>query len=485
MPAPIAGVPPDATPAPPPVPPLPAPTACGVLGDACTGSCVETARGALCFPACQGDAECRPKDGVFCDPQWHACMIPNYAAIVPRQCPTPAARDTAFAASVAWSIDKPAGAYQNAPSAVLTADGGTTAVFATRGRLGETALQVVHVDGKGQRSEGVGPTTVQRADEAHLARDRKGTLYAAWHGGDAETDQIGFATSGDGGVSWSTPARVNEPGDCAGEPCLGSPLVLVGGAHETIYVAYGAGDAGLRVRASKDAGATWSSPVTALVGTVGSGAVGSDGTLHLAMLNGSAHGAFGSAQHAIEYTASTDGAATFKPPVVVSGRDELLPFYFARPAVAVDTRRKLVYVVYVRGGRDAVWDLVLAMSKDGGVKWSRQTLAGGGCAIHMVPTLALDDVTGNLHVAYYDNEGTIGRFVHARCAPGATRCQVLGAINSEPFAALATGRESATWLGESAALLVDGKRKTLRAVWTQPVGDPAIARIQFADGKLK
>src|SRR5439155_13526261 len=75
----IFDVPPDATPAPA-LPPLPAPTACGVLGDECSGSCASTARGDLCFPGCETDDECRPKAGVFCDPQWHACMIPNTAA---------------------------------------------------------------------------------------------------------------------------------------------------------------------------------------------------------------------------------------------------------------------------------------------------------------------------------------------------------------------------------------------------------------------
>src|SRR5258706_16213497 len=72
-PRPILDVPPDATLAPP-VAPLPAPTPCGGVGEACTGTCVDTARGDLCFPACQTDAACRPKHRAFCDPQAPARM---------------------------------------------------------------------------------------------------------------------------------------------------------------------------------------------------------------------------------------------------------------------------------------------------------------------------------------------------------------------------------------------------------------------------
>src|SRR5579883_808958 len=73
---------------------------CGERGTAC----VPTPRlGAVCARACAADDDCRVDDGYLCDATWHACLLPNTAAIVPRRCPAKAAatRDPAFAASVA------------------------------------------------------------------------------------------------------------------------------------------------------------------------------------------------------------------------------------------------------------------------------------------------------------------------------------------------------------------------------------------------
>ena len=164
----------------------------------------------------------------------------------------------------------------------------------------------------------------------------------------------------------------------------------------------------------------------------------------------------------------------------------MLPFYFSNPTLAVDGQRKWVYVAYARGGRDGAWDIVLAASKDGGATWKRTTLVGGGCAIHMVPNLALEAATGTLHVAYYDSEGAPGRFVHATCGPGATKCAVRGAINSVPFTTLSTARQSSKWVGDYEALAVDDKRKLLHAVWAQTVAESGqpITRIFRATAKL-
>jgi len=173
--------------------------------------------------------------------------------------------------------------------------------------------------------------------------------------------------------------------------------------------------------------------------------------------------------------------------VRVSGFDETLPYFFANPSIAVDTSRKLIYVAYVRGGRDAKWEIVLAISKDAGATWKRQQIASDGCAIHMVPNLALDPTTGTLHIAYYDTEGAPGRFVHASCATGGVKCKVLGAINTVPFASLSTGRHSRTWIGEYQSLLVDAKRRTLHAVWAQVVDEAGakVSRIFHSSAKLK
>ncbi|MGE5183664.1 MAG: sialidase family protein, partial [Acidobacteriota bacterium] len=259
----------------------------------------------------------------------------------------------------------------------------------------------------------------------------------------------------------------------------------IGGKPERVYVLYSADDAGLRVRASADGGKTFGKPVTALEGIYGHAVVGSDGRLHVVTLNGGPLGAYGSAQQTVQYAVSADGGATFSKPLVVSGRDEEIPFFFSNPSLAVDTARKWLYFAYARGGHDAKWDIALAATRDGGKTWVRASL-GDGCAIHMVPDLAVDPATGTLHVTYYDSQGAPGRYVHATCGAGLVKCTVVGAINSQPFAALSTERHGSKWIGEYEGLVIDDKRRVLHAVWSQPVneGGKVVSRIFHAAAKL-
>jgi hypothetical protein len=480
---------------------------CGIGEHACDGACIATAHaGEVCAARCTADDDCRADEGYVCDRQWHACLVPNFAAVVPAAgCPSANGRDLAFGPADAWSTASAPGAYQVGPSAVISDDGSVTAMFMARsgnrddGEMGSTnALGLSRTGGTIDV-----PFKSPRAnhDDPWLARDRKGTLYATWHGHDTHErgQEIGLAHSTDHGLTWSSPVAVHDPADCEdGErDCFGKPMLAVGprrsGAGDAIYILYGTQRGGLHARASLDGGATFSPAVTALVGDHGTAAVGPDGTLHVVTIStttiaGKPLGAFGSAMQRIEYTASTDHAATFGRPVAVSADEEVLPYYFARPEIAVDARRKLVHVVYVRGGRDARWDLVLATSKDRGATWTRTKVAGDGCAIHMAPSVALDEPTGTLHIAYYDNEGGAGRFAHASCSPGrkAMQCAQHGAISSAPFAAFSTVRHAATWLGDYESLVVDTKRRTLHAVWTQPVLDEGVvkSRIFHAQASL-
>jgi hypothetical protein len=379
---------------------------------------------------CERDAECRTAEGYVCDAVWKACVMPNATAIVPRTCPAARGigRDLAFAPTTAV-VDA------NQSASAIASDGRVVTVHA--------AL--------------FGPDARDPA-LAHAG----GVWFAAWSAG-----AVMFATSRDG-ARWSTPVKLD---DNAGRPSViaGAGAVHVMFAHE-----------GLRVRTSRDGGKTFDAPRTIVAGGYGNATLGADGRLHVAAIDGSPLGAYGSANQRIQY-------ANGGKPVTVSRRDEVLPFYFSNPSVAVDARRKWIYVAYVRGGRDARWDLVLAASKDGGATWSRTRIGDDPpCAIHMVPNLALDPRTGTLHVAWYDSRGEQPRFAHATCKPGLVGCLQVGRINDVPFATLQAVRGNATWIGESATLLVDDKRRTLHAVWTQPVDDGGkiVARVFHAKAKL-
>jgi len=429
--------------------------------------------GELCMKSCTKDSDCREGEGYTCDPVWHACSLPNMAAIVPKQCPGDGKRDVAFGAQEQLHAQ---GAYDFEPAAALADDGSAVAIYIGRGSIFEgNAL-------------GTTKGTIQSKKQSHfdpwLARDSKGKLYAVWYGFDGrdENGEIALATSTDKGATWSEPLDVHAAADCPAEEkggCLDKPMIAIG-PKDVIYVMYAADDAGLRVRASKDGGKTFGPPSTALAGIYGNAAVGADGRLHVVTLNGGPMGAFGSAQQKVEYAVSSDGGATFSKAVTVSGRDEMIPFFFSNPSIAV--YRNWIYFAYARGGRDAKWDIVLAAFD--GKKWTHQTI-GDGCAIHMVPNLAVDPRTGTLHVAYYDSAPS--RFAHATCTPGLGKCTVLGAINSQPFAALSTERHGSKWIGEYESLLVDDKRRVLHALWSQPVaeGDKTVSRVFHATAKLK
>lgn len=469
---------------------------CGLAASPCDGACVATADGEVCMRRCERDDDCRTREGYTCDPQWRACTQPNVAAIVPAACPQApgAARDPAFGPTTQHSTARLPGRSQLAPSGAVTTAGGVLALYLSRGAPQEAAHLGVLRTGTTPTVDAVLEVAASPDHAApSLARDAAGTLYAVWRSLGGEAPRLVLATSRDGGATWSTPAPVHEPTDCAPSAagCLDEPRVVVGPdparkGKAIVYVMYAAG-AGLRVRASRDGGASFAPPVTALAGSYGNATVGADGHLHLATVNGGPRtGAFGSATNVVEYTVSTDGGRTFARPLVVSRRDETLPFHFANPGVAVDTRRKWRYVAYTRGGRDAVWDLVIAATKDGGKTWRRTRLGDDpACAIHMVPNLALDPTTGALHLAWYDSRGG-GRFAHAVCTPGATRCKQTGAINDVPFATLATVRHAAAWIGGSETLLVDDKRRRLHAVWAQPIDEAgrAISRVFSATATL-
>ncbi len=444
---------------------------------------------------CSSNADCRAAEGYACDPLWKACMIPNGGTIVPQVCAAPAglARDPAFAPATPLSTATSPGIYQFEPSAVLATDGSLVALYITRGSIMEgNALGLSQIDAANRVTQVPFTTGRASAFDPWLARDARGKLHAVWLGfdGRSQHQQIAFATSTDRGATWTTPVAVHEASDCpADEPdCLDKPMIAIGPdpqrkGEEIIYVAYAA--EALRIRASRDHGATWSTPTTPLVGIYGNMTVGADGTLHVVTLNGGPNGAYGSADQMIEYAASSDGGATFTKPQQISGGGESLPFFFSNPSIAVDSARKWIYLAYTRGTRDAKWDLVIAASKDGGKTWKRTRIGDDpACAIHMVPNLALDPKTGQLHVAWYDSRGP--RYAHAVCAPGAATCKQVGRINELPFATLSTVRHSAKWIGEYETLVIDNARRVLHATWSQPVDENGkiVTRIFHARAKL-
>lgn len=372
------------------------------------------------------DAQCRVAEGYTCDDDWHACLIPNTAAIVPRTCPDRGGRDATMS-----------------PVESLAAGHDAATVLASSGRLVSIVEQGGALRGGGFSAAG---------SQAALARDARGTLYAVWCSG----VEVELATSSDSGTTWSAPAAAGDPADGACE----RPSVVAG--KDALYLLYGA--SGLRVRASRDGGRTWTRAVTPLAGPRGSAVVGADGRLHVIALDGSDAGGFGAADQRVEYAVSSDGGATFTRPRLVSAPDETLPYDFALPRLALDDKTGWLYAAYVRGGRTGVWDIVIAAVKlkDKTGTWKRVPL-GDGCSLRTTPALALDPATGALHVAWYDNRGG-ARFAHAVCAVGLATCIETGGISNPRSGPPALDRDRS---GGQAALLVDDRGRIMHALWVE------------------
>ncbi len=459
---------------------------CSANGDPCPdGTCMDTGRGgAVCARTCASDADCRASEGYACDPVWHACSLPGMSAPRPPACHEAALAKRAFGAAQQLTDDKTPGVYQFEPSAVALADGSIVAVYTTGDRMGAPNVpRVVVIDPRGAAHDAALPRDREHAIDAWLARDSRGTLHAVWlafdgPGAPEKRMEIAYATSRDGGATWSAPAAAHDPLDCPdGMPgCLDKPMIAVG-PGDTIYVAYATeadGREGLRLRASHDGGATWSASVAVMDASYGDLAIDASGAIHVVGANGSPKsGAFGAVGQTIDYTVSTDGGAHFAPVVHVNGDGESIPFFFVNPGVEVDAARKTIYVAYARGGADAAWDIVLAASKDGGATWTHTVVDRGGRCARAVPMIALDPASGRVHVAWLDDRDGRGALAYAVCEPGGARCGAEERASDAPFAAFSFVRHGAPWMGEYASLVIDGAHRALHAVWTQPVATPA------------
>lgn len=456
---------------------------CGLDGIACGdgATCVSTPRaGDVCARACTTDADCRADEGYTCDPVWHACAVPGFAAIVPKRCPgigkdARITRDPMFAApEIADAGDA---LYARAPAAVVTSTGSVVTLAVVGSGLGGNDKITAGGITVGGGDTPVGQPALARSGEA---------LFGAWRSG-GERPQIALAVSRDRGATWSAPAEIDEPSDCGPTDASCPERPRLAASARALYLAYSSDAIGTRVRASRDGGATWSAPTTALTGARGDVATSADGRLHVIAMTGGTGGAYGAAQHVIEYTVSADGGRTFTRAVPVSARDELVPAYFANPTLAIDDRRGWLYVAYARGGSDAAWAIVVAASKDKGKTWTRTHVADDGCALAMVPNLAVDGATGTLHVTWYDTRGPRpARFAHATCGPGATRCTDRGAVDAGDFDGLDAGRLDARWVGDAEALVIDDRRHVLHALWSEAmlVGDHPVMRVVHATAKL-
>lgn len=478
---------------------------CGVGMTMCPGgsACVETTQaGELCLDLCGSNADCRTGEGYVCDASWQGCVAPGLAAIRAPQCPNvPDPPRKTFGSPQQITSSKGPGTHHVEPTAALDARGTLGILFIAGAplfqpnTLGTTAIKAngtiePEIELRGEKQNHLDPRTVA---------DRKGKLHAVWlahdGGATAQRGAIQYATSVDG-KTWTQPHPIHDVADCPNEApgCLDRPMIAIGPdatrrGKDAIWAFYfSRPSGGLRVVKSIDGGLTFgkSSPV----GGGGSGDVdvASDGTIRVVTVNADPRvSPYGRVGNTVELFQSVDGGATFLPPVVLSDAAESIPLYFANPQIAYDVARKALYVAYPVGTPDGKWDLWLAATKDGGATTRVRVNDDAPCANHMLPALVVDPRTGKVHLMWNEQRGSIGRVVYASCAPGGAMCGPNEAVSDVPFGSYSFGRHTTKWQGEYNALVLDARRRTLHAVWTQTVdeGFGPVGRLFQASARLR
>jgi hypothetical protein len=227
---------------------------------------------------------------------------------------------------------------------------------------------------------GIGLNGVKDQDKEWLAADRtnspfRNNLYCAWtefdaYGSVATTDstRILFSRSTDGSLNWSAPVRVSDRGgDCVDADNTVEGAVPAVGPNGEVYIAW-SGPLGIMFDRSTDGGATWGRDVS---------------------------------------IAPQPGGWDFAVPGI--SRCNGLPVTACD--VSSSPFRGRIYVLWSdqRNGLENT-DIFCVRSTDGGNTWGGMVKVNDDLTSthQFFPWLAVDEVTGYLHVAFYDRRQTTG-----------------------------------------------------------------------------
>jgi BNR repeat-like domain len=195
-------------------------------------------------------------------------------------------------------------------------------------------------------------------EEPSIAIDNAGRLFVGWKDMElpASANQVAFARSLDGGLTWSVPVQ-REP--MVSGSAQSDPWLRVGPSGVLIYAQQGA--CTLAVATSPDAGATWTTPVSVhdRAGCADKESMSSDGRANVYL----AYHNLEEGLTSIILTVSRDGGTTWSPTTIVAraaGRDYLAPSVCALP----DGHVYAAWWALPEG------NLEVATSRDFGTTWS-------------------------------------------------------------------------------------------------------------------
>ena len=405
------------------------------------------------------------------------------------RCTSPALALGRFSEPVRISDGAGPGTHTEVSAAVLPSGTLAAAFIVMTSVFSDTALGVATVGLDGKVDARPFRSAKKRHYDPWLSVDRAGLLHMVWLGHDSgipeKRMEVGHATSQDA-IHWSAPALENDVAtDCPNEErgCLDKPIVAA--LPDGMMLLYGSvPGGGLK---AKRIGQGQPSVLAAEAVLAGAQA-DATGKLHLVTVEGEEGPPerYGSPHLWLAYHSSSDGGRTFSESQRITPKGEPFPMFMQSPRVAADSERGFIYAVYAAGAPDLRWDIQLATSHDAGATWSYRKLNDDApCASHALPAMALDPKTGRVHVIWAENRSGVGGIAYASCEPGGAQCSPNEAA-SGAFATYRLGRHGSDWLGDYMSLVADPERRTLHAVWSQPVGvdGTAVSRIFHARASL-
>ena len=260
--------------------------------------------------------------------------------------------------------------------------------------------------------------TNQGDDTSPTLATYKDTLYSVWSG-DPTTDAILFARSIDGGLTWTTPIRINDTVTYPPSYYAYQPDIAVNNQGHIFIIwfdyRFWSSDSDFNspietfMDLSMDSGETWRTDIQV---TTGSGLYPwhYQGYLAINPTNNNIHVAFtdldrydGVDLGDISIVNSYDGGLTFSPKIRVDNLELTSKVSQSFSDIAVDPRSQNVYVVF-EDTRNSDKDIFMAISTDSGVSIDTNIQVNTVVAGNQdEPAIALDTGSNKIYVAWKDN----------------------------------------------------------------------------------
>jgi hypothetical protein len=250
---------------------------------------------------------------------------------------------------------------------------------------------------------------------------------------DDSNSAVEYASSSDGGATWSTPVAVGSSSSAdtfVDKPAMAIDNSSTGTLHGRIYVAWTKNSAShaKSIKVSYLNGTVWSTPVVvsgSYYGDYGPAVAvgGTDGAVYVAWCY-----AFGSPctdenLSEIVFSKSTDGGVTWSAPRIITvftGPPDPLPGNSFEmhdfPSLSINPINGIVHLVYTNwNGSNA--DVMYTESSDGGQSWTTpKSVRGKTAEDQFFPWIATTPAGTTLQVCYYDEAWNSSNLLDVSCS---------------------------------------------------------------------